>query len=86
MSDHVPDTVPDARTLLHDHVAAMPYMEREMCKMKYGLLGGYQLRVAEIQAIFKLTAEQTKLRLDEIADNLARAELLWIAESYHRKN
>lgn len=85
MSDQTPDTVPDARLLLDEHVGGMSYMEREMCKMRYGLMGGYQLPIAAIQAVFKLSAEETKSKLDAIADNLARAELLWIAESYNRK-
>lgn len=85
MSEQTPDTVPDARTLLLEHIGGMPYMEREMCKLKYGLAGGYQLPNAAIQAVFKLSAEETKAKLDAIADNLARAELLWIAEGYHRK-
>ncbi len=85
MSDQVPDTVPDPRMLLNEFVAGMPYEDREMCKLRYGLSGGYQLPQAAIQAVFKLSKEETTRRLEAIADKLARAELLWIAEGYHRK-
>ena len=65
----VPMGVPDPVTLLNEFVATLPYKEREITKLRFGLGDGYRYSLLEIATIFKM----------QIEDRLARQELLWIA-------
>ncbi len=75
----VPMGVPDPVTLLNEFVASLPYKEREIAKLRFGLGDGYRYSLMEIAAIFKMQIKEMENFIEQIEDRLARQELLWIA-------
>ena len=75
----VPMGVPDPVTLLNEFVAALPYKEREITKLHFGLGDGYRYSLLEIATIFKMQIKDMENFIVQIEDRLARQELLWIA-------
>ena len=75
----VPEDVPDPLTLLNEFVATLPYTEREITKLRFGLGDGYRYSLLEIAAIFKMQIKEMENFIVQIEDRLARQELLWIA-------
>ena len=75
----VPMGVPDPVTLLNEFVAALPYKEQEITKLRFGLGDGYRYSLKDIASIFKMQIKEMEKFIAQIEDKLERQELLWIA-------